>query len=27
VQETGSKKKWKDKEDIDIIESSFSGLK
>ena len=27
VQETGSKKKWKDNEDIDIIESSFSGLK
>lgn len=27
VQETRSKKKWKDNEDIDIIESSFSGLK
>jgi len=27
VQKTGSKKKWKDNEDIDIIESSFSGLK
>ena len=27
VQETGSKKKWKDNEDKDIIESSFSGLK
>ncbi len=27
VQKTGSKKKWKDNEEIDIIESSFSGLK
>ena len=27
VQKTGTKKKWKDNEDKDIIESSFSGLK